>query len=123
MMTGRCAYSLFAISLFAFTAQAAPECKPLAKVKAMFDATTHFTPLTPGQINFARGAYVATPPVSDRLPAGDAAILAEHDGDKGGVILWTRGPLVCEPTPVGDSFIKAMKKIKTGALDADGGEI
>src|SRR5260370_25429446 len=110
-----CAYGVIALSLAtgvsmnsapawaADRARAEPVegCKPLAKVKALFDAkTTHFTALTPGQLNFARGAYVDTPPVSAKMPAGDAAILAEHAGSRGGIMLWTLGPLVCEPSPV-----------------------
>ena len=46
-------------------ADAQPHCVPLAKVKSGFDQkTTHFTLLSPGQTNFARGGYVATPPIN-----------------------------------------------------------
>jgi hypothetical protein len=100
-----------------------PHCQPLSALKKALDAQTHYAPLTPGQLNFARGAYIATPPLNGKMPAGDTALLATHDGEPGGVILWMRGPLVCEPTPIPDLFITAMKAVKTGALDPDGNEV
>ena len=112
-----------AVPVEATSASAAPHCAPLANLKKQFGKETHFTRLTPGQTNFARGGYIATPPVNGRFPDGDAAMLATHDGDGGGVILWMHGAMVCEPTPVPEAFVKAMKGIKTGPTDADGDEI
>ena len=112
-----------ALALSTTSALAAPECALIDTIKKDFDAKTHFAPLTPGQLNFARGAYVATPPVNGKMPAGDSALLATHEGDKSGVVLWMRGRFVCEPMPVSGAFIKAMKQIKTGALNSDGNEI
>ena len=116
---------LITVALVVSSAFAAngPHCAPFETIKKDFDSKTHFTALTPGQLNFARGGYVATPPINGKMPAGDSAMLATHDGDEGGVILWMRGRLVCEPTPVPGSFIRAMNGIRTGALDSDGNEI
>lgn len=102
------------------------ECTSLAKIKADFDKAdkgTRFTRLTPGQFNFARGGYIATPPIDGKLPEGDAAVLATHAGQKGGVILWLKGQMVCLPTPVPQEFINAMKGVKTGPVDSEGEEI
>jgi hypothetical protein len=115
--------ALVASSASSASAANGPHCAPFEKIKKDFDSKTHFTTLTPGQLNFARGGYVATPPINGKMPAGDSAMLATHDGDEGGVILWMRGRLVCEPTPVPGSFIRAMNGIRTGALDSDGNEI
>ena len=37
--------------------------------------------LTPAQFDFVRGLYVAIPPISHKLPAGDRAILAMAGGE------------------------------------------
>jgi hypothetical protein len=101
----------------------APPCKPLAKLWADFDARTHFTALTPGQFHFTEGLYVGSPTTPDGLPPGDGALLATHDGAKNGIIIWTRGPLACEPIPINEKLIKLIASIKTGALDGRGDEL
>jgi hypothetical protein len=98
-------------------------CKALVKLKADFDAKTHWTQLSPGQFHFVEGVYVGSPSTPEGLPPGDGAMLAQHDGDKDGVIIWTRGPLACAPLPVPEKLIKLMGAIKTGALDDNGDEL
>ncbi len=98
-------------------------CKPLAKLKADFDAKTHFVVLTPGQFHFAEGVYVGSPTTPDGLPPGDGALLVSHDGEKDGIIVWTRGALACAPTPVNEKLINLIAGIKTGQLDGDGYEL
>jgi hypothetical protein len=98
-------------------------CKPLAKLQVDFDANTHFTTLTPGQFHFVEGIYVGSPRTPEGLPPGDGALLATHDGDKNGVILWTRGPLACGPIPISEKLIKLIASIKTGAIDDEGNEL
>ena len=101
----------------------APPCKPLAKLWADFDARTHFTALTPRQFHYTEGLYVGSPTTPDGLPPGDGALLATHDGAKNGIIIWTRGPLACEPIPINEKLIKLIASIKTGALDGRGDEL
>jgi hypothetical protein len=98
-------------------------CKALAKLRADFDARTHFVPLTPGQFHFAEGLYVGSPTTPDGLPPGDGALLVSRDGEKNGVIVWTRGSLACAPIPVDERLIKLIAGIKTGALDDQGNEL
>ena len=100
-----------------------PSCKPLIKLRADFDAYTHFTELTPGQFHFVEGIYVGSPSTPDGLPPGDGALLATHDGVKSGIILWTRGPLACGTIAINEQLIKLIADIKTGAIDADGKEL
>jgi hypothetical protein len=108
----------------ALAAERAPApCKPLAKLEADFDAKTHFAPLTPGQFHFVEGVYVGSPTTPDGLPPGDGALLVSHDGDKDGVVIWTRGALACAPIPVSERLIKLIGSIKTGALDGEGNEL
>ena len=101
----------------------APHCKPILKLKADFDEHTHFTKLSPGQFHFVEGVYVGSPATPEGLPPGDGALLAQHEGDKDGVIVWTRGALACAPLPIPEKLIKLMGAIKTGALDDDGQEL
>jgi hypothetical protein len=90
------------------------QCKALAKLKAEFDAKTHVVPLTAGQFHFIEGVYVGSPTTPDGLPPGDGAILITHDGDKNGIVIWTRGALACAPIPVNEKLIKLMIGVKTG---------
>jgi hypothetical protein len=50
-------------------------------------------------------------------------MLLTHDGAKDGVLLWTRGTLVCSPIVVTEKLIKLIASIKTGALDGVGNEL
>jgi hypothetical protein len=54
----------------------APECVPVSEIKSV--AT--LTDLTPEQFQFVRALYVATPPISRKLPPGDHAIRASSGG-------------------------------------------
>jgi hypothetical protein len=99
------------------------QCKALAKLKAEFDAKTHVVQLTVGQFHFVEGVYVGSPSTPNGLPPGDGALLFSHEGDKDGIIVWTRGGLACAPIPVNERLIKLIVGIKTGALDGDGNEL
>jgi hypothetical protein len=100
-----------------------PPCTAIAKLKSHFDAHTHWTALSPGQFHFIEGVYVGSPSTPEGLPPGDGALLAQHDSEKDGVIVWTRGPLACMPLPIPEKLIKIISSIKTGALDDDGNEL
>jgi len=96
-----------------------PQCKALAKLKAEFDTKTHAIPLTAGQFHFIEGVYVGSPSTPDGLPPGDGAILVTHDGDKDGIVIWTRGTLGCAPIPVNENLIRLMTAVKTGEGEDD----
>jgi hypothetical protein len=90
------------------------QCKALAKLRAEFDAKTHFVQLTAGQFHFVEGVYVGSPSTPDGLPPGNGAILVTHDGDKDGIVIWTRGALACAPIPVNEKLMKLIAGVKTG---------
>jgi hypothetical protein len=113
----------FSLTVDGGTRTLAPHCKPIVKLKADFDEHTHFTSLSPGQFHFVEGVYVGSPSTPEGLPPGDGALLATHDGDKNGVIVWTRGPLACGPLPIPEKLIKLIDAVKTGALDENGQEL
>ena len=54
----------------------APECVPVSAIKSVSTVTD----LTPEQFQFVRALYVAIPPVSQKLPAGDRAVMASSGG-------------------------------------------
>jgi hypothetical protein len=97
-----------------------PRCEAMDKLKAEFDTKTHAVELDPGQFHFIEGVYVGSPATPDGLPPGDGALLVTHDGDGGGIIVWTRGKLACAPSPVSERLIKLMARVKTGAGEEDG---
>ena len=100
-----------------------PPCKPIAKLRTNLDPKTRLTALTPGQFHFAEGLYVGSPATPEGLPPGNGAMLLTHDGAEDGVLLWTRGTLVCSPIVVTEKLIKLIASIKTGALDGVGNEL
>jgi hypothetical protein len=119
----RAAFAL-SLALAAVPAFAADKnCSSLAKIKSELKDGVTMTALTPGQFNFLRGFYMGVPPTLQGKIPGAGAVLFEHKGDSGGVIVWTLGSLACHPTPVPPKFIAAMKSSTTGALDADGNEL
>lgn len=54
----------------------APECVPVSDIGSV----SRLTKLTPEQFQFVRALYVAIPPVSRELPAGDSAVVASAGG-------------------------------------------
>jgi len=90
----------------------APRCMPMEKLKASFDGHTHFTPLSASQFHFVEGVYVGSPATPEGLPPGDGALLAQHDGDKDGVIIWTRGKLACAPLPIPEKLINLLGEVR-----------
>ena len=43
-------------------------------------------------------------------------MLLTHDHGDEGLILWTLGPLVCEPMPVPKKLMDYLAQVKTGAV-------
>ncbi len=122
-MVGRMALGLFVALAVSPACANDKQCAPLAKIKALGDAHTHVTPMTPGQFNFMRGFYMALPPTLQGALPGSGALLIEHDGNEGGLIFWTQGVLACRPAPVPKAFIAALKQTNAGKLNADGDEL
>jgi hypothetical protein len=113
-------FALVAI-LLAAPASAKQACDTTwASVQAKLKPTDKVTDLTPGQFNFVTGAYMAVPPIG--LPHGDKAKLITIPGQPGGVVFFLQGPMVCEPMPIPEPFVKALLARKTGNL-TDGIEL
>jgi len=69
---------------------------------------------SPPGSSIIEGVYVGSPSTPDGLPPGNGAILVTHDGDKDGIVIWTRGALACAPIPVNEKLIKLLVSVKTG---------
>lgn len=54
----------------------APECVPVSAIKSVSTVSE----LTPEQFQFVRALYVAIPPISQKLPPGDHAVMASSGG-------------------------------------------
>ncbi len=105
-----------AVPSFAAAADA-PHCMSLAKAQKAAGKDTTITALTPAQFHFLQGMYVALPTTPDGLPPGDGALILTRDKGEEGIILWTRGVLACDPTPIGHAskLMKILADVKAGS--------
>src|ERR1700679_1501452 len=55
--------------------------------------------LTPEQWQFMRGIYAMNPQTPAGLPYGDKAVLAQIDGNNGGMVFFIDGNKACTPMP------------------------
>ena len=125
--------SLLLASGSAFAAQSSPHCGTIADAKAGAPAGAKFTVMAPGQVNFLRGFYVASPVTpGDGLPPGDGALLMEIENHS--MVIWTRGnkeacitPILTNPEkhegtympmPLNPQILALLKRIKSGKDEA-----
>ncbi len=91
-------------------------CYPLADLKAFLDRDGgRLVQLTPEQFQFARGAYVATPPVSAALPPGDRAALALIDSRS--ELLFLDGDVACDAGALPQPLRQMLLDVGTGEVD------
>jgi len=96
-------------------AEESPRCASLEKAQNAAGKGTAIAPLTAAQFHFLQGVYVLHPTMPDGLPPGDGALLLTRDHGDDGLILWTLGPLVCEPMPAPKKLIDYLAQVKSGA--------
>lgn len=96
-------------------AEESPRCASLEKAQNSAGKDTAIAPLTAAQFHFLQGVYVLNPTMPDGLPPGDGALLLTRDHGDDGLILWTLGPLVCEPMPAPKKLIDYLAQVKSGA--------
>src|SRR5271166_5299980 len=95
----------FACLASSAVAEEGPRCASLEKAQNSAGKDTAIAPLTAAQFHFLQGVYVLNPTMPDGLPPGDGALLLTRDHGDDGLILWTLGPLVCEPMPAPKKLI------------------
>ena len=105
----------FACLVPSAAAAESPRCASLEKAQEAAGIGTAIAPLTSAQFHFLQGIYVLSPTTPDGFPPGDGALLLTRDHGDEGLILWTLGPLVCEPMPAPKKLMDYLARVKTGA--------
>lgn len=91
-----------------------PSCMSLEKVQAAAGVGTTVVRMTEAQRYFLEGIYALNPVTPEGLPPGDGALLLTKDNGDTGVVLWTMGPLVCNPMPAPKPLLDLLAKVKSG---------
>jgi hypothetical protein len=76
--------------------------------------------LTPEQWQFLRGIYVVNPNTPPGLPYGDKAVLAEVDGNAGGLVFFIDGDKACTPMPIPQELLTLMGEVATATISHEG---
>ena len=77
--------------------------------------------LTPEQWQFMRGIYAMNPQTPAGLPYGDKAVLAQVDGNNGGMIFFIDGDKACTPMPIPVELIAMMRDVATDTINHESG--
>ena len=77
--------------------------------------------LTPEQWEFLRGVYVVNPETPPGLPYGDKAVLAQVDGNAGGLVFFIDGDKACTPMPVPHELLAMMHDVATATISHEAG--
>ncbi|HEY1862291.1 MAG TPA: hypothetical protein VGG77_01115 [Roseiarcus sp.] len=90
-----------------------PECVPLAAVNKAVDGSVG---LNGDQFQFVRALFVAIPPVSDELPAGDHAALFLDGANKAVMVGIIDGDWVCARFAAPDTLVNLIIKVGKGEV-------
>src|SRR5450631_277351 len=77
--------------------------------------------LTPEQWQFLRGIYAMNPETPAGLPYGDKAVLAQVDGNAGGLVFFIDGDKACTPMPVPHELLAMMHDVATSTINHESG--
>jgi hypothetical protein len=77
--------------------------------------------LTPQQWEFMLGIYAMNPQTPAGLPYGDKAVLAEVDGNNGGMVFFIDGNKACTPMPIPVELIAMMQDVATDTISHESG--
>ena len=76
--------------------------------------------LTSEQWQFLRGVFVLNPNTPPGLPYGDKAVLAQIDGDPGGLVFFIDGDKACTPMTVPDALLTMMDDVASAKINHEG---
>ena len=78
--------------------------------------------LTPQQWEFLRGVYVVNPETPPGLPYGDKAVLAQVDGNAGGLVFFIDGDRACTPMAIPGVLVGMVRDVAASSIyhEADG---
>jgi hypothetical protein len=77
--------------------------------------------LTPEQWQFLRGIYAMNPETPAGLPYGDKAVLAQVEGNTGGLVFFIDGDKACTPMPVPHELLAMMHDVATQTINHESG--
>jgi hypothetical protein len=77
--------------------------------------------LTTEQWQFMRGIYAMNPETPAGLPYGDKAVLAQVDGNKGGMVFFIDGNKACTPMPIPVELVAMMQDVATDTINHESG--
>jgi hypothetical protein len=103
--------TLFLLCSFANAADTS-RCTDISVPKAAIEARKgRWIELTPEQWQFLRGVFVLNPNTPPGLPYGDKAVLAQIDGDPGGLVFFIDGERACTPMAVPGVIVGMMRDV------------
>jgi hypothetical protein len=76
--------------------------------------------LTPEQWQFMRGIYAVNPNTPPGLPYGDKAVLAQVEGNAGGLVFFIDGDKACTPMPIPQELLTLMGEVATATVNHEG---
>jgi hypothetical protein len=77
--------------------------------------------LTNQQWEFMRGIYAMNPETPAGLPYGDKAVLAQVEGNNGGMVFFIDGDKACTPMPIPVELIAMMRDVATDTISHESG--
>jgi hypothetical protein len=76
--------------------------------------------LTAEQWQFLRGVFVLNPNTPPGLPYGDKAVLAQVDGDPGGLVFFIDGDRACTPMAVPGVLVGMIREVAASNISHEG---
>lgn len=77
--------------------------------------------LTREQWEFMRGIYAMNPETPAGLPYGDKAVLAQVEGNNGGMVFFIDGDKACTPMPIPVELVDMLRDVATDAISHEAG--
>jgi hypothetical protein len=106
----------------AFAADSSTRCVDVSVPKNAITAHNgKWIQLTPEQWQFMRGIYAMNPQTPAGLPYGDRAVLAQVDGNNGGMVFFIDGDKACTPMPIPLELIAMMRDVATDTINHETG--
>ena len=125
MLNKACLAFLGAVAVLpqiAFAADNSSRCVDVSVPKNAITAHNgRWIELTPEQWQFMRGIYAMNPQTPAGLPYGDKAVLAQVDGNNGGMVFFIDGDKACTPMPIPVELISMMRDVATDTINHESG--
>jgi hypothetical protein len=106
----------------AFAADFSSRCVDIAVPKDAITARNgKWIELTPEQWQFLRGIYVVNPETPAGLPYGNKAVLAQVDGNAGGLVFFIDGDKACTPMAIPHELLAMVRDVATETINHETG--